>query len=299
MNVTHPAQCKITIADHEHATLEHAVEPRRRVAIVGFADSSRDAAPYDDPTWEIWGLNQLYRYIPRADRWFELHDDFLHDQVPGTDYLGWLRAQSIPVYMIRTHRPGDEGSFNIPNAVRYPIERTIRYLANHDYFMSTIAFMVATALQEPFEEIGLWGVDLIRGSEWEEQRPNVEWLLGIAMGQKRIVTVHKHSAIMKALYRYGYEDGPSFLKGGITREMIEHRVKVLEEKINWLKTTLNAHEGMMLETRGWSDILQRCERGVTLTEETPAEKAKAIASATVKFNQTLDAIGVGRDGGPP
>src|SRR5689334_15473635 len=62
--------------------------PRRmKVAIVGFTDHRKEA-PFGDPEWEIWGLNELYRYMPveQFTRWFELHDrsDFVKsDKGPG------------------------------------------------------------------------------------------------------------------------------------------------------------------------------------------------------------------------
>ena len=46
--------------------------PHKKVAIVGFADT-RNQAPYNDPTFEIWGLNDLHSHIPRYDRWFDIH----------------------------------------------------------------------------------------------------------------------------------------------------------------------------------------------------------------------------------
>ena len=55
---------------------------KRKVAIVGFAPSTMAEARqvFDDPDFEVWGLNQLYlsfganqnlpRIAERADRWF-------------------------------------------------------------------------------------------------------------------------------------------------------------------------------------------------------------------------------------
>src|SRR4051812_42075286 len=85
---------------------------RKKLAIVGFSESSRHLAPYDNDEFDIWAMNQLYRHIPRATAWFEIHQrkDFLADQVPGTDYLQWLKDCPIPIYMI-------EKFTDIPNSV--------------------------------------------------------------------------------------------------------------------------------------------------------------------------------------
>ena len=34
---------------------------RNKVAIVGFSDKMHKQAPYDDPTWDVWGLNMANR----------------------------------------------------------------------------------------------------------------------------------------------------------------------------------------------------------------------------------------------
>ncbi len=49
----------------------------KKVAIVGCADS-RDQAPYDDPSCEIWGVNNLFLQLDLQQlagrlRWFEQH----------------------------------------------------------------------------------------------------------------------------------------------------------------------------------------------------------------------------------
>ena len=76
--------------------LELARESDMRVVFV--QDTHNDG----DPEWEIWAMNQLYRHIPRATRWWEMHQrtDFLADQVPNTDYLAWLKDCPIPIYMV-------------------------------------------------------------------------------------------------------------------------------------------------------------------------------------------------------
>jgi hypothetical protein len=67
----------------------------RRVAIVGFADSYA-LAPFDEAVVEIWGINELHRYLPRWDRWFELHSREAFEVKGSRDqeaHVNWLRAQ--------------------------------------------------------------------------------------------------------------------------------------------------------------------------------------------------------------
>ena len=78
-----------------------------------------------------------------------------------------------------------------------------------DYFYSTISYMLALAIAEGFEEIGLWGIDLAHDSEYEYQKPSAEYFLGIARGQGIKIYLPEQSALLKGMYRYGYEDMPT------------------------------------------------------------------------------------------
>lgn len=182
--------------------LDKSGNKRKKLAIVGFSESSRHLAPYTNDEYEVWAMNQLYRHIPRATRWWEMHTrpDFLSDQVPGTDYLDWLKDCPIPIYMI-------EKFADIPNAVRYPIEEMVKSFG--DYFYSTISYMIALGIYEGFEEIGIWGVDLAHDSEYEYQKPSAEYFLGLAIGYGIKVHLPAQTALLKGLYRYGYQQMPS------------------------------------------------------------------------------------------
>ena len=85
----------------------------RKIAIVG-SSTGNDKAPFNDPSWEIWSLNNLYTGLQgkRFTRWFELHDfnmsisaDGLYtrrgvDQYSGTTidkYMKEIASLNIPV----------------------------------------------------------------------------------------------------------------------------------------------------------------------------------------------------------
>src|SRR3954469_24577871 len=96
----------------------------RRVAIVGFADSYA-LAPFDDASVEIWGINELHRYLPRWDRWFELHgrESF---EIKGD------RNQAAHVQWLGSHPPVGDAAHkpifmrelfaDIPAGVVYPVQ---------------------------------------------------------------------------------------------------------------------------------------------------------------------------------
>lgn len=191
-----PACADVQIKNRDLAEVE--VTPRRRkVAIVGFASNTLHLVPWDNPEFEIWGMNQAYQHSPRrCDRWFEMH---LMEAMPDArdpNYLEFLRTCTIPIYMI-------ERMEQFPTSIRYPIEDAIQY-AGRDYFMSSIAFMLALVGMEGFEEVHLYGINLAIGDEYFYEKPNAEWWIGKLEGKGITVFVPQASALLKQYRRYGY-----------------------------------------------------------------------------------------------
>ncbi|MGI6610576.1 MAG: hypothetical protein ACOX4G_08705 [Limnochordia bacterium] len=151
---------------------------RKRVAIVG-GGPSRRRAPYRDPSWEIWGFSsRLYRY-PRVTRWFELHAitdlrQQLATKKPGRrsfqGYMRFMRQFNGPVYMQRTHP-------RIPNSVPFPMRKLRKEFGR--CFTSTASYLIALAITEGYDTIGLWGIDVKR-REYLRQRPAIRYLLSVA-----------------------------------------------------------------------------------------------------------------------
>lgn len=195
----------------------------KKVAIVGFASSSRGQAPFGDPTVEIWAMNSLYALIPRWDRLFELHPlehckkDHNRGELKqlGLDHFEFLRTQPgpndpkfCPIYMQRHYE-------EIPASVEWPREEINTWTremfgetAPVDYFGSTPAQMLIHALYEGYGDISLYGVDLLQDQEYGYQRPNMEYWCGIAYGLNAKLYVPRESAILKCNYVYGYVEPP-------------------------------------------------------------------------------------------
>lgn len=179
-----------------------AVDPgRKRVALVGFAASSLHLVPWQDSRVELWGLNQSYIHFERQpDRWFEIH---LPESRPDTavpDYLDDLKDIGCPLYMI-------DRDPQYPTSLAYPLDevRSAVPLLYRNYFTCGVAYMIALALAEGFEQIALYGIDCATGTEYMNQRPCVEAWLSLALGRGVDVIVPPQSALFKAPYLYGFE----------------------------------------------------------------------------------------------
>jgi len=210
------------------------VKPKK-VAILGFAGTSRNLAPFNNPEWEIWGLNALYKEITWASnitRWFEFHprkDIASIEAGGGPEYEAFLRQLKIPFY---TEIHYDE----FPTSIPYPLEKIcntfhigtddIKSTIKNDhvefknvknaYLTNSISSMLALAIYEMLycdsgiEEIGTWGVDMAHSSEYSAQRPSVEYYLGILEGLRltgklKNWTLPKESSLLKSKGVYGYE----------------------------------------------------------------------------------------------
>ena len=287
----HPAERdhRFEIIDAEQGIVKELPEPRKKIAICGFAASSRMLAPFDDLTWTIAGLNQLYRHIPRASWWADCHANWASDNVEGTDHPGWLAQCGIPVYMTKTEP-------SIPTSVRYPIERVIAKVAGLDYFTSTVAFMLGLAILEIDEQverelngspvparfdearrviadayaaraIGVFGIDLIVGPEYERQKACVEYLLGLAQARNITIPLPPQCALLKQLWRYGYEAEPPAWP--IRQTELDKRSAALTNEREQLIARLHTIDGARQEHEYWSQVFSLRVRGgvVRLNEE--------------------------------
>lgn len=150
----------------------------RKIAIVG-GGPTRKRAPYRDRSWEIWAFSSTRDRYPRINRWFEIHAltdlrQQLASRKPGRrsyrNYMQFMRRLRCPVYMQRSHR-------FIPSSVPFPRKKLVRMFGR--CFTSTAAFMIALAIAEGCDVIGLWGVDP-KGKKYNRQRPAIRYLLSLA-----------------------------------------------------------------------------------------------------------------------
>ena len=234
----------------------------KKIAIVGFA-GTKDLAPYADPSWEIWSVNNLYKFIPRTDRIFQLHTrESLqqdHHGMPGQEHLEYLQQATIPIIM-------QEHYEDIPASVAYPLEEMIeaygipRIGQEHRkdaYFTNSVSFMLALAIYEGADVIGIYGVDMAVLSEYNEQRPSCEYYIGVAKGRGIEILLPTEADLLKTRWIYGYED---------------------EKKTAW-ELKLNKTIEEMQERRHQSDTVIRNQQSVS-------DKYEGAITALLEMHKT-------------
>ena len=164
-----------------------------KIGILGTAFTFHKA-PFQDPSWQLWACNT--GEPPRWDRWFDLHSDEIIDGNVG--HRDWLAAQTKPVYL-------QKKSDSIPNALAYPLE-AMKAKYGDWFFTSSIAYMMAMAIEEGATEIGLWGVEMADASEYVHQKIGVRFFIQVARMAGIKVTVPPESEIMVPGRLYCYDD---------------------------------------------------------------------------------------------
>ena len=225
------------------------------LAIIGTADPTRQAAPYEDENFEIWGVAvaSTYEDVKRLDLQFEMHTDAYWTQDPNVHKR--LQETKVPLYMHKKHD-------DIPTSMEFPIDLMTGY---RKYFTNSIAYMLALAyhsyiMTEKPKHVALFGVHMAAAEEYTEQRPNCEYWLGRMEGAGMDVELAPGGALLAAMGLYGYENYHpvcwamrqriNSLQGGVAQSQAE---------MNKWQYQKAKNEGAIFEGEYWLRKFQRGE----------------------------------------
>lgn len=184
----------------------------RKIAIVAKAATAA-LAPFDDESWDIWGL--AWVAYPRATRLFDIHSKDFKKDTP-TDY----NSQRNKEYIENCRkRHGNAPVFSLPgsefhNRADYPLDEVFEILPRV-YLECTVSYMLALVALEhkkygDIERVGLWGCHFTGRHEYQWQRPSVTWLVGLLEGMGVKVDICPGSPLLLSCYtqgRYGIDRG--------------------------------------------------------------------------------------------
>lgn len=157
-----------------------------KVAIVGLSQSTRHLAPWGNPGWELWGLAWDVERRYQFHRAFEMHD--MADLKATYPNLRAYLEKISHCARLYTHDEMD-------GAERFPFEAVEASVG--DYWCSSIGYMLSLAIHEQAEEIALFGVDMRGDDEYGYQKPNCEYLIGLARGRGIKVLIPEQSPLCK------------------------------------------------------------------------------------------------------
>lgn len=191
----------------------------KKLAIVGASGTER-IAPFMDPSWTVATHTCARKSCLREPDWyFDLHrpECFKNQNKKWNPaYYTWLQNLQTPIFMQQAYE-------SIPMSVAYPLDRILAEF--RPYFANHAAFMIALAMTEGVETIGVFGCEYQHGSEYAVQRGSLEYWLGRAeqAGIKLVlpnITNDKLQALLnypRTLYGYGSHDAEGKLTGDYKR----------------------------------------------------------------------------------
>jgi len=264
-----------TFADNPNPTLKIVPVPPPnplKVALIGTAPSSRMLAPYNDPSWQIWGCSPgNMNSLPRVDLWFELHSNLLwpeHESY-GKPYIEWLKQQAFPIYM--------QDQSLVPQAMTFPKNEMVEQFGD-DFFTSSFAWMMALAISMGAAEIALYGIDMASRDEYIRQRPGFYYFRQMARQRGVKVSAPHESDIMQSPPLYAYVDSTPFGRKILARRQevtgriggMEQQYAQLGNSIHYLK---GAQEDLDYFESIWSGVCNDMGRIEYQKQQVEAENA--------------------------
>jgi hypothetical protein len=232
----------------------------KSVAIVGYSNINLKYAK-DSKADEIWTMNHHVflqermedgkRDLFRCDRLFELHrpEWFTRKEIPDALlYRKWLQEpKPFPILML-------EKMDEFPSAVDFPRDILKKELFSHlwrgdqneiEYYTSSVSLMIAYAINLGVERIEFYGVEALSDTEYADQKPCIEFMVGMALGRGIDIVFHPTCALCNAQV-YGYEGVPHIVQSRLTllREQYLKLEKEAEAKAVAAKNAFNTGKEM-------------------------------------------------------
>lgn len=193
----------------------------KKLAIVGTHTRTRDQAPWDDPEFEIWVMNEMPQaeWCKRWDVCFQIHKSEVYKSLKNfvnKEHWKWLQeVHGKPIYLEEIDR-------DVPDSRRYPLEEILANVpgAHLHWFKSSPVYALALALYMGYKHIDFFGLDMASNTEYGYQLPNFQFWVGIALGMGTKIEVLSNEQFFTGAM-YGYEGEIQIPREFFTQRMLE------------------------------------------------------------------------------
>ena len=202
--------------------------PEKSIALLAHSQRTRDMGPTRDPDWVIFGLNNIYRFVPPPHIEMQIHTpEYLaaHPAYSKEDLRHYETMQS-PLVAQRQY-PQWPTSFPMPLGLRHRVgescplgctKDTLRHRFPRVPWTSTMAYMIGLAILwieqgafpgslgekcVPARRFGLWGFDTL--DDYSTQGPAAAYLFAEADRIGIDVMIPSASGFLREPFTYGYE----------------------------------------------------------------------------------------------
>lgn len=166
----------------------------KKVAICGYSHTLSQA-PFDNPEWDIFTLNQKVERFPRTTKHFDLHSE--RNIKSNKKYFEWCENNQSKLIL-------GMPIIELQGAELYPQKEIMEIFG--EFFTNSISWMICYAIHKGYEEIGLFGVDLACQDEYIKQRPSVLYFIGLAQGKGIKITLPKENRLFNKERLYWLND---------------------------------------------------------------------------------------------
>ncbi len=237
-------------------------------AIVGFSVASRADAPWNNPTVDLFGINEEAAFTEENMKarmgssyvssmgywkqdedkiagWFQLHPykvSMREDNRSDPNHPDWLRhPHPYPIFMQDKYK-------DIPSSIKFPVDEIVMKYGY--YFCSTISYVMLWAYEVGYKIIGLYGFELYQSEEYVFQRSNFYFWMGWLKEKGIIFRYSPNSHLLKDnMYskvfnivneREKLEKIIQMFKQESEREASETTKKLIEQRIEGVRLGISA-----------------------------------------------------------
>jgi hypothetical protein len=218
------------------------------VILLGTAPSSMSLAPFGNPEWEIWACSPgtyglAVQNGVKFDKFFELHRWEKHQPWFSEGYVDFLRNFDGEVIMSEAV-PEVKGCALLP--WQYLVSKYGPY-----FFTSSLAWMMAMAIEAGAKKIGLYGVDMAATTEYLDQRLGCQYFAQLAVSKGIEVGVPPESDLLRPAPLYGIcETSHAWIKQRSRNIEINGRLKDAQERYKTAHDEIHFLQGV-LDDQDW------------------------------------------------
>ncbi len=169
----------------------------KKICLVGTAPSSFRLAPFNNPDWDIWCCSPgtWAAQPPRIDQFFELHRWEPGQQWMSKEYCEFLMEFEGKVWT-------SESVDGMKNCNIVPVDKLVSKYGPY-FFTSSLAWMLAMAIEEKPQKIALFGVDMAADTEYGYQRAGCQYFAMLARALGIEIGVPPESDLLRPSPLYG------------------------------------------------------------------------------------------------
>ena len=215
----------------------------KKIVLLGTAQASMNLAPFGGD-WEIWSCSPGTYHVPKIDRFFELHRYEPGQPWFSEGYCEFLKNFDGPVMMTAPVEA-------VKNCTLLPYEELVAKYGPY-FFTSSLAWMLAMAIEEGADKIALYGVDMAATTEYHDQRMGCQYFALLARSMGIEVGVPPESDLLRPAPLYGVcENSHAWIKQTVRARELTQRLQTAQADLDARRDEINFLNGA-IDDQDWN-----------------------------------------------